>query len=88
MALFRSSGRLVQAHLDIFSPESWLQVMLGQGLHPQAHHPLAEQLTLDECAYFLRSIRTGIQRQVAAMPTHEGFIARHCAAQVPPKARH
>lgn len=88
MALFRSSGRLVQSHLDIFSPESWLQVMLGQGLQPLAHHPLAEQLTLDECAYFLHSIRTGIQRQVAAMPTHDGFIARHCAAHVPLKAPH
>ncbi len=87
MNLFRSAGRLVQAHLDIFNPESWLQVMLGQGLQPQGHHPLAEQLTLDEGAYFLGSIRAGVERQVAAMPSHEAFIAQHCRAGAPGAAR-
>ena len=82
--LFRATGRLFRAYLDIFTPESWLQVMLGQGLQQGGYHPLADQLTDDEGAFFLASIRKGIERQVSAMPPHETFIARHCKADASP----
>ncbi|MCV2370856.1 tryptophan halogenase family protein [Roseateles oligotrophus] len=84
IALFRASGRLFRSPQDIFTELSWLQVLVGQGLMPDAHHPLADLLTPDEGAYFLANIRAGIQAQVNAMPSHEEFIARHCKAQ--PKA--
>ena len=80
MALFRASGRLFRSPQDIFTETSWLQVMVGQGLIPAAHHPLADLLTRDEGAYFLANIRSGIQTQVATMPSHQDFIAKHCSA--------
>jgi tryptophan 7-halogenase len=80
MALFGQSARLHRSHLDIFTEESWLQVMLGQGLEPRAYHPLAELLTEDECRYFLSSIEQGVARQAQAMPTHAEFIAANCSA--------
>jgi tryptophan 7-halogenase len=81
ISLFRESGRLFRAHLDIFTEVSWLQVMTGQRLWPKSHHPLADQLTDEELAYFLSNIKAGIDRYVDAMPSHAEFIAKNCASR-------
>lgn len=80
--LFRSTGRLLRAPGDIFGVESWLQVLIGQHCLPARYHPLADVLSLDENRYFLKSIRQGVQRQVAGLSLHESFIAANCAANI------
>jgi tryptophan 7-halogenase len=79
--LYRSTGRILRSHLDIFTEVSWLQVMEGQGLRPKAYHPLADLLNEDEAAHFLGTLRARVQQQVAGMPLHEDFIRTHCAAE-------
>jgi hypothetical protein len=37
---------------------------------------------VEENAYFLDSIRDGVERQAVAMPSHEAFIAQHCRASM------
>ena len=78
--LFRSRGRVLGRHEDLFAYTSWVAVMLGQGLKPEGHDPMADQAPAAEMAARLNQIRSVIQRGVEAMPTHQQFIDRHCKA--------
>ena len=79
-ALFASSGRIGRDVDDLFREASWVQVMLGQGVTPQGHDPMADALSDAQLGEFLGNVRTLIERAVSGLPTHEDFIARHCAA--------
>lgn len=78
--LWRASGRIVRHGDELFSEVGWLQVLHGQGLQPRGHHPLADALPESEINDYLEDTRAVIQRCVAQMPTHAGFISAHCAA--------
>ena len=80
MDLFRASGRLFQSDYDLFAEPSWIAVLLGQGVIPRRHDPLVDQY--DEAFLKAQLARlAGVVRQTAdALPTHEQFIARYCAA--------
>jgi tryptophan halogenase len=80
MALFRSRGAAPEYQFGLFSRDSWLSVMFGQGLKPQAYDPLADAFDLglveSKCADF----KSRIDGAVASMPSHSDFIASYCAA--------
>ena len=79
VALWMGKGRLFRNQLDLFTEDSWIAVLLGQRRLPQSHDPLASMLGVEEAARFIASIREVIHKTALAMPTHEQFIARHCA---------
>ena len=83
IALFRCSGQIVRDGDELFTEGSWLQVMLGQGIEPARHHPLAEGITSAQLDEFLANIRTLIGRAVESMPDHARFVAEHCKAEAP-----
>jgi tryptophan halogenase len=78
--LFRSGGRIVRYHEELFTEVGWLQVMLGQGIEPRTWHPFADQLTSSELVEFMGTIRQLVEHEVAAMPSHVDYVARHCSA--------
>jgi len=78
--LFRASGRIFRDSEELFLEASWLQVLLGQGIAPEGHHPMAEGMPEAQLQQFCADIRSIIGTAVAAMPTHDDFIARHCKA--------
>ncbi len=80
LALFRSCGRIYRTSEELFTELAWLQVMIGQGVEPASYHPFADQLSEAELTEFLSTIRALIERDVAGMPSHAEFIARHGAA--------
>lgn len=80
LQLFSAGGRIVRHNDELFTEVGWLQVLLGQGIRPGAHHPLAEQLSATELDEFMSMIRAVIENEVGAMPSHAEFIARHCNA--------
>jgi tryptophan 7-halogenase len=77
---FRANGRIFRVSEELFTELGWLQVMVGQGVMPAGYHPLADQLSESDLAAFLGATRQVVDGSVAAMPTHEDFIARHCTA--------
>jgi tryptophan 7-halogenase len=83
IALWREQGRIVQEKGELFTEAAWQQVLIGQGIMPTGHHPLADQLSRDDLSGFLDTTRRSVAASVAAMPTHADFIARHCPAGVP-----
>jgi tryptophan halogenase len=84
MALFASRGRLFLESSELFREPSWVAVMLGQGLWPEATDPVAGAMDEAEIRAKLARMRAVIERGVQAMPAHDDFIRQHCAnAQEP-----
>ena len=81
LRLFAASGRIVRHNDELFTEVGWLQVMLGQGAYPASHHPLADQLTSSQLAEFMNMIRSVIDHETAAMPSHADFVAGNCRAE-------
>jgi tryptophan 7-halogenase len=77
--LFRETGRVFRIPNELFAENSWIQVMLGQGIMPRQHHQTADLMGDAELAHFLGSIATSIERTVAQLPQHEQYVQRYCA---------
>ena len=78
--VFRACGQIFRDGEELFTEVGWLQVLLGQGIEPQAYHRLADALEPTQFREFMGNLRTLIQRAVAGMPGHADFVAQHCKA--------
>jgi tryptophan halogenase len=78
MELFRETGRVFRRNEELFVENSWVQVMMGQGITPQSYHPVAKKLTQEELARFLANIREGIARTVKTLPEHGTYVSQYC----------
>jgi tryptophan halogenase len=84
LELFRGYGRIVRSENELFTVQSWLFLLVGQDVRPQAYDPLADTLTTDQVQRALNDIHGVVARCAARMPSHEAFIAQHCAAGADP----
>ncbi len=84
--LFRANGRIFRDPEDLFTESSWLQVMVGQGVIPSGHNPLADRLTPAQLDDLFASVRKLVDGARARLPRHAEYVARHCAAQTPSAA--
>jgi tryptophan halogenase len=78
--LFRETGRVFRKNEELFVENSWVQVMMGQGITPAAYHPIAGKLTDDELARMLANIRQSVSQTVASLPAHADYVAQYCGA--------
>ncbi|MDE0210838.1 MAG: tryptophan 7-halogenase [Boseongicola sp.] len=78
--LFRQGGRVFKTSEELFGETSWLQVMLGQGLVPEQHHPGARSMSDEELGGFLDGIREEVGDLVERLPEHQRFIDDYCKA--------
>jgi len=79
--LFRDSGRFYRNAEEMFAVTSWVQVMLGQRIHPRGYHPAVDLIADSELDELVGGVKKVIASCVDAMPMHEQFIARYCAAE-------
>ncbi|MBU3005404.1 tryptophan halogenase family protein [Paraglaciecola arctica] len=77
MELFEKTGRYVHRDKEIFV-DSWLQVMIGQGLIPEQYHGLADELSESELREFLQQIEEDIATKVQQLPSHGEYLNTHC----------
>ena len=80
LAMFRSSGRVIREHEELFTETSWLSVMAGQGIEPQGYHPVAGLLDEAETLKRLDHIHSVIAQAVSQMPTQDDFLAQQGSA--------
>ncbi len=78
--LFRSYGRIVRDENELFNVQSWLFLFDGQEVRPEGYDPRADTLTTERGRRALDNIRAVVAKCAADMPSHEAFIAQHCAA--------
>jgi tryptophan halogenase len=77
---WRERAHAWQGTDELFRVDSWTHVMLGQGIVPGQHHPLARALPDQDLRKLFDSIRQPIDRAVAQMPPQQDFIERYCKA--------
>lgn len=80
ISLFKETGRVFLDDGDIFRVDSWVQVMLGQGIKPKQHHLIASLMSDDELRRFLSSIKQQITQRVEKLPLHKEFLQKYCPA--------
>jgi tryptophan halogenase len=80
MELFRTHGRIHRYNNELFTEVAWLQVMVGQNLHPQSYHPLVDVQNEEGIAEYMESIADVIGKCVDVMPSHAEYVARNCPA--------
>ena len=83
IALFAERAEAWQGADELFRVESWVQVMLGQGLEPRAWHRLAALVSDEKLSATLANLRQDIARKVEAMPRLGDFLAGYCPAAEP-----
>ncbi len=74
---FRRYGRILPGEMDIFGPNSWLAVHIGQMNWPQRGDPLLDYRTVNGVQY-LEQLRLTMEAAAGRMPSHQDYIARHC----------
>ena len=84
--LFRETARVFRRNEELFAENSWVQVMMGQGIAPKAWHPIAGKLNDGELDRLLGMIRQDVTRTVAGLPAHADYVARYCGAAEPAAA--
>ena len=76
--MFHKSGRIFRKNNELFAENSWIQVMMGQGIMPQSYHPIADKMSDDELSYFLGQIKRDVENTAARLPAHEDFVKSFC----------
>ncbi|WP_049723292.1 tryptophan halogenase family protein [Gilvimarinus polysaccharolyticus] len=72
--LFSDTGKVFKINNELFGEESWMQVMMGQGIMPKSHHSIADVMTDQELNDFLFSLRKTTRNNVDKLPTHQEFL--------------
>ncbi len=78
--LFRESARVFRAGNELFAENSWIQVMLGQGIMPRQHHPVADLMGDAELSGFLNGIQATVDKTVLQLPAHQAYVDSYCGA--------
>ncbi|WP_374275185.1 tryptophan halogenase family protein [Brevundimonas sp.] len=78
--LFQANGRIFREDEELFAEESWIQVLLGQGVVPRGYDPLVDVKTPAQIDEYLGNVEAVIRKCVAVMPSHADFVARVCPA--------
>ena len=79
--LFRETGRVFRKNEELFVENSWVQVMMGQGIMPKAYHPVATKLSDAELDHLLTGLRESVSKTVASLPDHQAYVTQYCGAQ-------
>ncbi len=76
--LFRETGRVFRRNEELFAENSWVQVMLGQGIVPRSHHPIAAKLSDEDLSRLLERLRDNVASTVRGLPDHASYVASYC----------
>jgi tryptophan halogenase len=80
IAVFKSYGRVFRENEELFNDTSWFAVMVGQGLEPRGHDPMADVMSDDALRAGWPTSTRVIAKSAEVMPDHMRFIADNCAA--------
>jgi tryptophan halogenase len=75
--LFEDSGSVFRHMEDIFTENSWVQVLLGQGVEPSAYHPKVKALSGSHVIAMLNRIYSDVEKETDKLPSHGEFLGRY-----------
>ncbi len=77
IALFREAAMAYQDQDELFRTDSWVEVMLGQGVIPRNHHRLPSTMPTAQLQAALADLKRGIAAKLDHLPTHAEFLKRY-----------
>lgn len=78
LELFKETGLVSCSPYDVFSIESWLQVMLGQRIEPRSYHHFPHAVDKTQIIDNLNSLKNSIAQAVEQIPSHGDFLKAYC----------
>lgn len=81
--LFRETGNVFHVSPELFAENSWIQVMMGQGITPKRYHTTADVMSREDLARFLGDIHGRVRKTVDAIPPHMDYIRNFAPASQP-----
>lgn len=78
ITMFKETGRVFRPFNELFE-DSWMQVMIGQGLVPETYHPIVDNMSEAELANFLKAIKANELQKVQSFPKHQPYLEHFCA---------
>jgi Tryptophan halogenase/Family of unknown function (DUF6445) len=78
--LFKDTARVCLSPDELFADNSWIQVMMGQGILPTGHHPVTKLMDNSTLTEFLGEIRKDAARSLMKLPKHQEYVRRFCGA--------
>jgi tryptophan halogenase len=79
--LFNNNAQAYQGPNELFRVDSWVQVMLGQGITPKHYHDSVSMMSESNLQKFLSSIKMPINEKMASIPSHRDFINQYCKSE-------
>ncbi|HVZ99177.1 MAG TPA: tryptophan halogenase family protein [Caulobacterales bacterium] len=77
---FRHRGYIEKYKDGLFSPASWLSVLIGQGAAPRRYERQVDNMPLDAAIAEMEALKRKIADRVALMPSHDAFVRDYCAS--------
>jgi tryptophan halogenase len=81
MAIFKENGYAWLDDVGLFRVDSWVQVMMGQGIMPEQHHKGSCVLPTEGLKEQMTALRNRVANAVAQLPQHSDFIKKYCPAK-------
>ena len=75
---FRKTGKVFRTHNELFAENSWIQVMLGQGIEPEQYHRVVDVMDDEELDRFLKQIKSNVNSTVSQLPNHQAYVEQYC----------
>ncbi|MDO3382031.1 tryptophan halogenase family protein [Gilvimarinus algae] len=82
MDIYRDSGRIFWSADELFTVNSWNQVMLGQGLTPLHYHPATDNIPAADFERVMQGYHQTVKQFVEKMPSHQAFIDSYCKSDL------
>ena len=80
LEIFKKNGYVWPDDVALFRVDSWVQVMMGQGLIPESYHGAGKLTSKESLQQSLSKIKSSIDEKVQKLPTHQQFIDHYCAS--------
>jgi tryptophan 7-halogenase len=76
---FADTGKVTRIPEELFADNSWVQVMMGQGIMPRHHHPAPDLMEDAELNNLLEAIRMQVDKTVSTLPKHADYLRKFYA---------
>jgi tryptophan halogenase len=80
LEIFKNNAYVWPDDVALFRVDSWVQVMMGQGLMPANYHSAGKLTPTQSLQQSMTKIKSSIEQTVQKLPTHQQFIDHYCPA--------
>jgi tryptophan halogenase len=78
---FAQTGKVFHIPEELFAENSWIQVMMGQGITPRERHPIPDLMDDSELNSLLEGIRKRVDGTLSRLPMHMDYLRCYCTME-------